>query len=63
MALSMSVNKKHLKVLQALDGTKVPYLEVWFHGSRARGDNNVLSDWDYFVVIDDSEKSNYIHDN
>jgi predicted nucleotidyltransferase len=29
-------------------------LQVWLFGSRARGDSTPESDWDLFVVIDDS---------
>ena len=28
--------------------------EVWFHGSRARGDHEADSDWDFVVVLDDA---------
>jgi len=28
--------------------------QVWLFGSRARGDSTLESDWDLFVVVDDS---------
>lgn len=54
------MQSKHQCVIDALNKNGVPFLEVWFHGSRARGDNKSTSDWDYVAVLDDVHKKQYV---
>lgn len=54
------MKNKHNKVLEALNNANIRYIEVWFHGSRAKGTSKSNSDWDYLVVLDDSCEENYL---
>ena len=52
-----SVAIPHVAAIQTLLDRIVAHwrpLQVWLFGSRARGDATPESDWDLFVVVDDS---------
>ena len=40
------------QVVDAVNSTGLPFKEIWFHGSRARGDNKRNSDWDFLVLVE-----------
>ncbi len=58
--VTSNTQSNHEKVLASLKQASVKYSGVWFYGSRARGDHNSDSDWDYLVVLHDDCHANYI---
>lgn len=42
-----------LRAVVDLARERIQAREVWLFGSRARGDNSSLSDWDILIVVDD----------
>ena len=52
-------DQEHIDVFNHVVSRAISYApvveEIWFHGSRARGDNKPSSDWDFLAVLPDAE--------
>ncbi|MBW4668160.1 MAG: nucleotidyltransferase domain-containing protein [Cyanomargarita calcarea GSE-NOS-MK-12-04C] len=58
--LETSPNIERIKELAQQLPEKIPYLKLLvLFGSRATGNININSDWDFAVLYDDKERNNY----
>lgn len=51
--LSRAAERTIAHAVELILGAAPEAAEIWFHGSRSRGDHRPDSDWDFLVVIPD----------